>query len=129
MTRERELEVEVARLKAAVGRHRDQPGEDKCWQDDLELYAACLDDGVVPDNRVGDPLEMLSNCVRFVRRRCAGGAWATYADLCREIGRLRGLVELHGGDPGAELPLPPVPPVADTPVHGGDPLDEIARDL
>lgn len=73
--------VEGERAKAAIRKHRNQHGDDRCWLDDQELYAV-LDDGDLGDNRVGDPAAMLENCKRFIAQRCiAGGPWVSYAEL------------------------------------------------
>lgn len=56
-------------LIAAIRRHRDQRGDDRCWQDDLELYAA-LPEGVGgADLRLPSPQEMLENCKRYCTHR------------------------------------------------------------
>ncbi len=78
------LEQEVARLRAAIAEHRAQKADDRCWLDDLKLYAV-LDDEVEPDNRVGDKYLMLANCARFIDRRCEGGEWTSYIELEREL--------------------------------------------
>lgn len=79
-------------LEAAIRKHRDQKADDRCWMDDLELYAA-LGDQVVPDNRVGCPAEMLANCERFIARRCAGGEWPSYLALETELVGLRLIIK------------------------------------
>jgi sarcosine oxidase delta subunit len=76
------------RLRAAIFKHRSQKADDRCIEDDDELYAA-LGDGIKCDRRVGDKLAMLTNCARFIERRCEGGGWPSYADLESEIERLR----------------------------------------
>lgn len=81
----------VEMLEAAIRKHRDQKADDRCWMDDLELYAV-LGDQVVPDNRVGCPTEMLANCERFIARRCAGGEWPSYLALETELVGLRLLI-------------------------------------
>lgn len=62
------------RLRQAIIKHRSQKADDRCIEDDDELYAA-LGDGVKCDRRVGD------NCARFIERRCEGGGWPTYTEL------------------------------------------------
>lgn len=74
----------------AVREHHAQKADDRCWLDDVKLYQAA---GLpVPDNRVGDKLAMLTNCERYIDRRCEGGHWPTYAELEAEIERLRALI-------------------------------------
>lgn len=83
-------EEEIDRLKAAIRLHRDQRGDDRCWLDDLQLYAA-LGEPIKPDNRVGDKDAMLKNCARFIERRCEGGAWPSYHDLENALREIIGL--------------------------------------
>jgi hypothetical protein len=78
---------ELDRLHAAVKQHYDQKADDRCWQDDTELYAAF---GLPPaDIRVGDQEAMLKNCERFLAWRTAAGGWPSYAELEAEIKRLK----------------------------------------
>lgn len=83
------LKEEIDRLRSAIIKHRAQKADDRCIEDDDELYAA-LQDGIKCDRRVGDKLDMLHNCARFIQQRCEGGGWPSYADLEREIARLGG---------------------------------------
>ncbi len=81
--------AERDRLLAAVRRHRDQKGDDRCWLDDDALYAA-LPEGH-PADRLKElalhrPEEMLPNCVRFLNSRQPGGV--PYVSPQREIERL-----------------------------------------
>lgn len=73
-------QAEAERLRLAIIKHRSQKADDRCIEDDDELYAA-LGDGITCDRRVGDKLAMLQNCARFIERRCEGGGWPTYADI------------------------------------------------
>jgi hypothetical protein len=75
-----ELQAEVERLRAAIIKHRSQKADDRCIEDDDELYAA-LGDGIPCDRRVGDKIAMLHNCARFIERRCEGGGWPSYVEL------------------------------------------------
>jgi hypothetical protein len=52
--------AEVASLQAAIRAHRDQHGDDRCWQDDHTLYAV-LPEGFTP------PPTGLCNAIRFRR--------------------------------------------------------------
>lgn len=84
----RRLREERDRLRAAIIKHRSQKADDRCIEDDDELYAA-LGDGIKCDRRVGDKEAMLANCARFIERRCEGGGWPTYVALEAEASRLR----------------------------------------
>ena len=75
-----ELHEELERLRAAIRKHRAQKADDRCVEDDDELYAA-LGDGILCDRRVGDKEAMLRNCARFIERRTTGGGWPTYAEI------------------------------------------------
>jgi hypothetical protein len=74
------LKEEIERLRAAIIKHRSQKADDRCVEDDDELYAA-LGDGIKCDRRVGDKFQMLRNCARFIEQRCTGGGWLSYAEL------------------------------------------------
>jgi hypothetical protein len=87
----RALQAEIRNLRAAIGAHRAQRSDDRCWEDDQTLYAA-LGDGDLGDNRVGDPEAMLANCRRFIERRCAGGGWTTYAELEAKLDSARAVM-------------------------------------
>jgi hypothetical protein len=88
---ERAAEV-IEGLAAAIARHRDQRGDDRCWRDDLELYAA-LPGPPTPANLALPPREeFLASCERFWRQRQPGGACTagkTIAQLEAEVDRLR----------------------------------------
>lgn len=59
----------IAELEAAIRKHRDQRGDDRCWLDDRELYAV-LPEGVGnADLHLDEPAEMLENCKRFISSR------------------------------------------------------------
>jgi hypothetical protein len=95
LTAERDEAAKRAEYLAdAIRTHRAQKADDRCWMDDFDLYSA-LDDGVTPDNRVGDKEAMLANCKRFVETRCAGGKWTNYAELEADVARLQRQVEGH----------------------------------
>lgn len=80
-------------LLAAVLLHKKQKGDDRCWMDDLELYAA-IDledsDGILPDNRVGCQNQMKENCDNFIKNRTEnGGPWKSYEELLQDNVRLK----------------------------------------
>jgi hypothetical protein len=60
---------EIQRLKAAIRKHRDERGNDRCWLDDRELYAV-LGEGQ-PDTTLPPQVEFLNNCLRFHTSRQA----------------------------------------------------------
>jgi hypothetical protein len=60
--------AEVARLQAAILKHRHQRGDDRCWLDDDELYAA-LGDSYVCYRELPAECEFLESCRRYWRQR------------------------------------------------------------
>lgn len=87
-----ELHQRLKKLEAAIRKHRDTKADDRCIEDDDELYAA-LGDGIKCDRRVGDKFEMLKNCARFIERRCHGGNWPTYVELESTIEKLEEIID------------------------------------
>lgn len=85
------MSEEAERLRAAIIKHRSQKADDRCIEDDDELYAA-LGDGIPCDRRVGDKAAMLQNCARFIERRCEGGGWSTYAELEAQLAEARAAI-------------------------------------
>ena len=71
-------------LIKAIRKHRDQRGDDRCWRDDEELYAA-LPEGYTPPAR--DTTVELENCKRFIESR--QNPKTEYVSPEREIERLR----------------------------------------
>ena len=64
------LTSEIDRLKAAVRRHYDQRGDDRCHLDDLKLYHDAL--GIEPDPYVTalpPEADMAESCRRYVKQR------------------------------------------------------------
>lgn len=86
---ERELadaNLRAGTLLSAIITHRDQKRDDMCWMDDDVLYTAA---GLSPrDHTVGDQAAMLKNCERYIRTRCEGGNWKSYAELEVELARV-----------------------------------------
>jgi hypothetical protein len=70
-------------LLAAVRRHRDYRGDDRCWADDEELYRA-LPEGYTPPAR--DVAVELENCRRYLE--CRRNPATEYVSPQREIERL-----------------------------------------
>lgn len=58
---------EIERLKAAIREHRDQHGDDRCWEDDAKLYVVLGEP--VPERPLPPPEEMLGNCRRYIQHR------------------------------------------------------------
>jgi hypothetical protein len=55
----------VEKLEAAIRKHRDQRGDDRCWLDDMELYAV-IGDAVSPKIlELPEKSEFLGNCARY----------------------------------------------------------------
>ena len=87
------LLAERDRLRDAIAAHHAQKADDRCVEDDDQLYAAA---GLPPcDRRVGDKAAMLENCKRFIERRCEAGGWPSYAELEAEVIALRAQVAGH----------------------------------
>lgn len=56
-------------LLAAIRKHRDQRGDDRCWMDDYELYRA-LPEGInEADLRLCTPDEMIECCKKYIASR------------------------------------------------------------
>lgn len=78
-------------LVAAIRKHRDQRGDDRCWLDDAELYRVLGGEPFEPkDCALPDPEKMLANCQRFIASRHPDGV--PYISEQREIQRLREVV-------------------------------------
>jgi len=67
-------------LEDAIRTHRSQLADDRCIEDDDQLYEA-LGDRVKCDRRVGSKEEMLRNCARFIENLCEEGHWSSYENL------------------------------------------------
>lgn len=76
----------IAELEAAIRKHRDQYGDDRCWENDIELYKV-LRDNVQPTN-ICDPELMRANCDRYIACRMVKGEWASYLDVVIDARRL-----------------------------------------
>lgn len=60
------LGLRIRDLEAAIRLHRDQRGDDRCWQDDETLYQI-LPEGYTPPQR--DTKVELENCQRYITCR------------------------------------------------------------
>lgn len=68
-----ELREENERLKAAIRRHRDERGNDRCWLDDSRLYAE-IEGSELANLSLPPREEFLTNCERYWQRRQPGVA-------------------------------------------------------
>lgn len=59
----------VARLLAAIRKHRDYRGDDRCFQDDAELYSILPEGDTRPERETAVTLE---NCERYIACRQGG---------------------------------------------------------
>jgi len=73
----------VCKYEAAIRKHRDQRGDDRCWMDDEELYKI-LPEGYVPPQR--DELVEIGNCIKFIG--CRHRPSTTYVSPQRRIEEL-----------------------------------------
>lgn len=67
----------------AIRKHRDQRGDDRCWQDDEELYSI-LPEGYTPPPR--DTAVMLEQCEKYIA--CRQNPATTYISPQRRIEEL-----------------------------------------
>lgn len=82
--------TELERVKAAVRKHRDAKGHDRCWLLDHDLYRTVLPDEPIPDPQMPMRSEFDQGCqlhwILDQLRRCREYADGQYADMS---GRLR----------------------------------------
>lgn len=78
------LDDRVQELEAAIRKHRDYRGDDRCWLDDEELYRV-LPEGYTPPQR--DGAVELENCKRFIE--CRRNPKTEYVSPQREIEELK----------------------------------------
>lgn len=83
-----ELQEEVETLRAAIRKHRDEKGDDRCYLDDYELYKV-LPEGFEPP-KYCTAVE-LENCKRYIASRQDPNI--EYVSPQREIERLTKLLE------------------------------------
>jgi len=74
----------ILELEAAIRKHRDQRGDDKCWLDDQELYNV-LGDGNLGDNSLPAKEKFLNNCANYYEKRCKNANWPSYQELEEKI--------------------------------------------
>jgi hypothetical protein len=77
----------VSVLEAAIRKHRDQRGDDRCWLDDEELYAT-LPEGFTPVVR--DSCVELERCKKFIE--CRHNPATQYISPQRKIEELEHLL-------------------------------------
>ena len=81
-----DFQAEVERLRAAIRKHMNERGDDRCYLSDAELYS------VLPEGDTRPAVETavtLENCARFITCRQQG---REYVSPEREVERLRGIV-------------------------------------
>jgi hypothetical protein len=81
------LESEVERLRAAIRKHRDYRGDDRCYLDDEELYRILPEGFTTP---LRDTSVELKNCERFIA--CRHNPGTVYVSPQREIERLHNVI-------------------------------------
>ncbi len=83
------LEARVAELEAAIRKHRDMDGDDRCREDDIELYRVLGEP--IPDAILPEECEFLESCKRYYRQRRTPGFMdgMTIAQLEAEIKLLK----------------------------------------
>ncbi len=74
-------------LQAAIRRHRDERGDDRCWQDDETLYGV-LPEGFTPPAR--EVAVELVRCAKYIA--CRRNPKTEYVSPQREIDALRTLL-------------------------------------
>ena len=91
--RRMDAQLKIDALQAAVRRHRDERGDDRCWMDDERLYDEALPEGCGDraDRRLHCPEEMMRHCRQFIASRQPEGE--PYVSPQREIDRLRAALE------------------------------------
>jgi hypothetical protein len=63
----------IQKMEAAIRKHRDQKGDDRCFLDDYDLYSV-LPEGFKKEKlALHCPEEMLENCKKFIASRQPGG--------------------------------------------------------
>lgn len=81
------LEAKLAASQDAIRRHRDQRSDDRCWEDDLELYRS-LPEGVADADLALPPREeFLGRCAAYEAHRRSGTSekWETVAELKQKL--------------------------------------------
>lgn len=117
--------AELATLQAAIRKHRDFRGDDRCWEDDVELYKTLPEGYEAP---ASDTAVELSNCQRFIE--CRQNPSTEYVSPQREIERLQAerdelRKQVIPWKPGGEMPkFPP-----NTPIIGKCSLDSFCVPL
>lgn len=80
----------IAELEAAIRRHRDERGDDRCHADDGRLYAVLPEGDTRPARETAVTLE---NCARYIECRQTGREYVSpqrrIEELEAEVARLR----------------------------------------
>lgn len=87
-------------LMNAIQEHHAQKADDRCWMDDVKLYAAAGLPYPEEYATVGSCSDMLKNCERFValRMQSKEGGWKSYTELEAENAELRKAIGEACGD-------------------------------
>lgn len=81
--KETDWHARAEELASAIRKHRDEKGHDRCWLDDVALYAVLGEeksDGALPPRA-----EFLSNCERYYEVRSSKGEWNSTSERDRAI--------------------------------------------
>lgn len=82
-------------LLNAIKDHHAQKADDRCIFDDDKLYTAA---GLPTcDRRVGNKLEMVANCARFIDKRCEEGGWPSYVEIEKDLNDARKIMSQAAG--------------------------------
>lgn len=69
----RYVERQANDLAAAIRKHRDQRGDNRCWLDDLELYRVLGEPIDEAEFALHCPEEMIKNCTQYIASRQPDG--------------------------------------------------------
>lgn len=61
--------LELMRTRTEIRKHRDMPGDDRCYQDDAALYAVLPEGDTRPERETAVTIE---NCARYIASRQEG---------------------------------------------------------
>lgn len=60
-----DLKIELERIRNLIREHRDCRGHDRCWIDDIKLYALALPEDNLPNLELPPKDEFLNKCEEF----------------------------------------------------------------
>lgn len=82
------MKLEIVRLRDAIRKHRDYRGDDRCHEDDTELYQS-LPEGYTPPAK--DSCVELEQCKKYIA--CRHNPATEYVSPQRRIEALEGLLK------------------------------------